>query len=78
MQEKKGAMRTADVDTLRENHIKARNRLVQSIANMSLVEIAKELSSERELKNEAYYFILQAGHLEAFKKYSQKVKNRKS
>lgn len=67
-------MPTAQVNAIRRTHLKERQRLVESISNMSIMQLAKELAEERELKNQAYYFILQGGHLEAFKKY-RKSKN---
>lgn len=72
--EKKYAMPTAQVEAIRRAHLKERQRLVESISNMSIMQLAKELAEERELKNQAYYFILQGGHLEAFKNY-RKSKN---
>lgn len=67
-------MPTAQVDAIRSAHLKERQRLVESISNMSIMQLARELAQERDLKNEAYYFILQEGHFEAFKNY-RKSKN---
>ncbi|HRO75771.1 MAG TPA: hypothetical protein PLP27_06465 [Crocinitomicaceae bacterium] len=77
LKEKEYAMPTAQVVALRRAQLKERQRLVESISNMSIMQLSTELAEERNLKNEAYYFILQEGHLEAFKNYCQTIKNRK-
>lgn len=75
--EKENAKPTADVAALRRAHQKERQRLVESIANMSIMQLAKELAEERDLKNEAYYFILQEGHLESYQNHRNKLKQQK-
>ena len=63
-------------DSIRNQHLQQRSRVIEQLSNMSIKQIAKELIEERDLKNQAYYFILSQGHLEAFKKYCQTVKNK--
>lgn len=77
LEEKKYAMPTAQVEALKRAHLKERQRLVESISNMSIMQLATELAEERQLKNQAYYFILKEGHVESFRKYSQNDKKQK-
>lgn len=73
--EKEYAKPTAQVASIRRAHLKERQKLVESISRMSIMQLAKQLADERDAKNEAYYFILQEGHYEAFKKYCKSVNN---
>ena len=67
---KSGKSKAQFIKKLQETHSNADD--VGRCLNVSINQLIGNYITEKNAKNEAYYFILQSGYLEKFKEYCEK------
>lgn len=63
------------IEALKAQHTLNRETVIQLISSRSITQLVSDYLMEKDLKNEAYYFILERGHYDDFSEY---CKNKKS
>ena len=61
---------------IRAVHAAHRPQLIQQLYQMSINQLISDFLIEMDAKNKAYLFILEHGHLDAFKNYCQTPKTK--
>lgn len=57
------------LEAIKANHRAQRAETIKRLRQTSVTALIKEITEERNAKNQAYYFILQQGHYNAFVEY---------
>ena len=63
------------VQEIQQLHAENRQSTISGLMNRSVNQLINDFIVEMDAKNQAYYFILQHGHFDAFKSYCQTPKN---
>ena len=66
------------VPEIRQLHAANRQSAIRGLMNRPVNQLINDFIIEMDAKNQAYYFILEHGHLGAFKSYCQTPKMQKA
>jgi len=61
-----------DVPAIKNLHAGSRQSVINGLYNRPISRLMNDFLVERDAKNQAYYFILENGHLDAFSEYCKK------
>jgi hypothetical protein len=69
------AQTTALIDLVKQNHKHYRTPLIHDLCNRPIPELIDRLLIEMDAKNQAYFFILENDHFDAFQNYCKQERS---